>query len=160
MNLLFILSSFFTFSLKGYLAIGIPTGDSKTLLKGGGTVGLEATVYEGKIISAGASLESSSFVLLGSGNSEIKLLSLAPVIFIRPPLPGDALIIKGMVKITRFQIHNPSYTRINYTTGSTFGSDIKITEKPLKLYLTAHYSTYQGIKKNFSFYNLGLALRI
>lgn len=160
MNLFLILVSFSAFNLKGYLAIGIPAGESRALLKGGGTVGVESYLLEWRFVSTGASLEASSFVLLGSGNSEIKLLSIAPAIFITPPLPGDVLLLKGKIDITRFQIHNPAYTKTFYTTGLSFGSDIKITDKPLKIYLSAQYSNYQGAKKNFVFYNLGFALRI
>ncbi|MDI6851871.1 MAG: hypothetical protein QMD82_08070 [bacterium] len=87
-------------------------------------------------------------------------MSIAPAIFVTPPLPGDALHLKGKINLTHFQIHNPAYTKTIYTTGLSLGSDIKITDKPLKIYLTVQYSNYQGTKKNFAFYNLGFGLRL
>jgi len=160
MNLLLILMSFLTSNLKGYIAVGIPSGETRNLLKGGGTVGFDATIYQCRFLAAGISIEGSSFVMSGSGNSEIKLASIAPLITLVPPLLRNIFSFEGRPLFTRFQIQNPSYTNVYYITGYSLGTDIKITDKPLKLYISVNYSNYRGIDKKFSFYNLGFALRM
>ncbi|MDD5573332.1 MAG: hypothetical protein WBJ87_02430 [Candidatus Hydrothermia bacterium] len=148
------------FQAAAYLGITIPASTTGELIKSGGNGGLQFYVLQFDPITLGIDVNSASCIILGTGNSSVKYLSVSPDIAIIPHSFGNSLSVHGRILLTRMYIENPAYRVVNNLIGSGAEISIRVLSKPIKLHIMGRYDLYNAKSEKLHWYTLGLKLEI
>ncbi len=144
--------------MQGYLGITLPSGETREIIKSGGCGGVQVHFAQLSLVSIGFDINSTSGIISGTGNSSIKLFSVSPDLCITPPVFHNAIDLHAIVLLTKMYCENPSFKTSDNLVGAAGEASVRITEKPVKLFLMGKYSQYRGNTKVLEWFTIGFKL--